>query len=313
MSSTDSWADTATVYQHFAGFTGSFAEIAAAEAVALWEQRRAAAPAATPPPPPPPAVRVLDIAAGTGVAAVAAAAELLKRDPSRPVRLLGTDLSPAMLEKFSASPALAKLQKDHPTMLEVETKQLDMSKLEGIPDGSVDIALFVFGLFFAPDGAAALREVKRVLAPGGVAAVVTWHFNEFIHQLGRVLVHTKHLKTVDEVMDLMGVGTQDTDKQMTLTRLFTEAGFAPVPTWTGKSNHTKPQVMCRFIQPDAVPLPAKYMSTAMRNPAFQKMPQIDHKEMLDFYVEDGATYTVDGEPHIDLYGTAISMYACAGR
>jgi SAM-dependent methyltransferase len=41
-------------------------------------------------------------------------------------------------------------------------------------DGEVDAVVFQFGLMFVPDKARALREVKRVLRPGGTAVISVW-------------------------------------------------------------------------------------------------------------------------------------------
>ena len=43
-----------------------------------------------------------------------------------------------------------------------------------LPDGSVDVALSSFVLQLVPDRPAALREIRRVLRPGGRLAYVTW-------------------------------------------------------------------------------------------------------------------------------------------
>jgi SAM-dependent methyltransferase len=49
----------------------------------------------------------------------------------------------------------------------------DMANLP-LATGQFDIAVMAFVLFFAPDPGAALAEVRRVLAPGGVIGLTTW-------------------------------------------------------------------------------------------------------------------------------------------
>jgi SAM-dependent methyltransferase len=43
-----------------------------------------------------------------------------------------------------------------------------------LPDGSVDLVISTFVLQLVPDRLVALREAHRVLAPGGLAAYLTW-------------------------------------------------------------------------------------------------------------------------------------------
>jgi SAM-dependent methyltransferase len=44
----------------------------------------------------------------------------------------------------------------------------------GLPDGSFDAVICVFGVFFAPDMAGFVAEMWRLVRPGGVLAVTTW-------------------------------------------------------------------------------------------------------------------------------------------
>ena len=44
----------------------------------------------------------------------------------------------------------------------------------GLPDGGFDAVVCVFGVFFAPDMPGFMREMWRLVGPGGVLAVTTW-------------------------------------------------------------------------------------------------------------------------------------------
>lgn len=44
----------------------------------------------------------------------------------------------------------------------------------GLPEESFDAVICVFGVFFAPDIAAFVREMARLTRPGGAVAVTTW-------------------------------------------------------------------------------------------------------------------------------------------
>jgi SAM-dependent methyltransferase len=100
--------------------------------------------------------RVLDVACGTGVLAAEAAG---RAGPTGSVT--GLDLSPEMLA------VAARL---HPT---VRWQQGSGDALP-FPDQSFDAVVSQFGLMFFPDQVAGLREMWRVLVPGGRLAVAVW-------------------------------------------------------------------------------------------------------------------------------------------
>lgn len=104
--------------------------------------------------------RVLDIAAGAGEQSIAAAH---KAGPSGYV--LATDISPAILE-------FAQQMAEDEGLHNIETKTMDGENLT-VPDESFDAVISRVGLIYFPDQQKALREMLRVLKPGGkIAAIV---------------------------------------------------------------------------------------------------------------------------------------------
>lgn len=103
-----------------------------------------------------PGMRVLDIAAGTGLAAEAA---LNIVGPTGHVT--AADLSPAMVEKSRGRLGHAKN-----ASVAVEDGQA-----LSLPDESFDAVVCSLGLMFFPDALRGLAEFRRVLRPGGRAAV----------------------------------------------------------------------------------------------------------------------------------------------
>lgn len=97
--------------------------------------------------------RVLDVACGTGIVARTAA------DRVGAANVVGVDLNEAML-------TVARRVRP-----EIEWHQGDVG---GLPfdDGSFDVVLCQMALMFFPDRVAALREIVRVAAPGGIVAVL---------------------------------------------------------------------------------------------------------------------------------------------
>lgn len=139
-----------------------------------------------------PGDRVLDVAAGTGKLALAAAAAV---GPEGEV--IGLDASPAMLA--GARRAAARLRRPE-RRASVRWMEADAMSLPFV-DGSFDGVSIGFGLRNLPDAQAGLREMARVLRPGGWLAVLeiaapgsrparllfeTW-FRRVIPRVGRVI------------------------------------------------------------------------------------------------------------------------------
>lgn len=109
---------------------------------------------------PPSAVRVLELAAGTG----RLTRHLLAALPAGG-QLVVTDLNPPMLDE-----AKKRVANDP----RITWQAADMQALP-FPDGAVNAVVCQFGLMFVPDKALAMREMKRVLSPGGILLLATWN------------------------------------------------------------------------------------------------------------------------------------------
>ena len=110
------------------------------------------------------ATDLLDVGIGTGNLAIPAT----QRWPS--VRVTGIDASPEMVQAASAL-ADARLAPDARPRLHAQTALADALPFD---DGSFDAAMSSFVLQLVPSRARALREIRRVLRPGGILAYVTW-------------------------------------------------------------------------------------------------------------------------------------------
>jgi ubiquinone/menaquinone biosynthesis C-methylase UbiE len=103
-----------------------------------------------------PSARVLDLGCGTGIVA-----RLLRERLGGAARISGVDANPGMIAKARAlAPDLA--------WHEGNAMALPFA------DGSFDLVFCQQMLQFAPDRAQAVREMRRVLAPGGRLLVSTW-------------------------------------------------------------------------------------------------------------------------------------------
>lgn len=109
---------------------------------------------------PAPGERVLDVACGTGIVARHAAPRVGERG-----RVVGTDVNEGMLAVAAGiAPG-------------IEWRRGDVAALP-FADGDFDVVLCEQALMFFPDRAGALRELRRVLAPGGRIALSVWRGRE---------------------------------------------------------------------------------------------------------------------------------------
>jgi ubiquinone/menaquinone biosynthesis C-methylase UbiE len=102
-------------------------------------------------------MRVLDVACGTGIVARLAAPRVAPGG-----RVVGVDANEAMLAVARAQP--------EPAGTLLEWRQGDATKLP-FDDAEFDMVLCQHGLQYVADRTAALREMKRVLTPGGRLAL----------------------------------------------------------------------------------------------------------------------------------------------
>src|SRR5262245_21255741 len=107
--------------------------------------------------------RVLDVATGSGNAAIAAA--------RRGCEVVGVDYVPALLERGRIRTAA-----EH---LEVQFVEGDAEDLP-FPDAHFDAVLSIFGVMFAPKHERAAAELARVCRPGGRMALACWTPHGFI-------------------------------------------------------------------------------------------------------------------------------------
>jgi ubiquinone/menaquinone biosynthesis C-methylase UbiE len=108
-----------------------------------------------------PGEAVLDVACGTGIVSLAAAAAV---GPNGSV--VGVDLSSRMVD--NARQHARDRHVRHATFARMDAQALEL------PDASVDVVLCALGLMYLPDPVAALREMRRVLRPGGRAVMAVW-------------------------------------------------------------------------------------------------------------------------------------------
>jgi ubiquinone/menaquinone biosynthesis C-methylase UbiE len=105
--------------------------------------------------------KVLDVGCGTGASALPAAQAVGSKG-----LVTGVDLSERLLDRARAK---AKVR----GLTNVEFRLADMTSL-GYPNNHFDAVVSVFSIFFVPDMEGLVRELWRMVRPGGKLAVTTW-------------------------------------------------------------------------------------------------------------------------------------------
>jgi ubiquinone/menaquinone biosynthesis C-methylase UbiE len=105
--------------------------------------------------------KILDVGCGTGASALPAAEAVGAKGS-----VIGVDLSARLLER-------ARTKAKARGITNIEFRVADMTSL-GYPDGHFDAVVSVFSIFFVPDMEGLVRELWRMVRPGGKLAVTTW-------------------------------------------------------------------------------------------------------------------------------------------
>lgn len=210
-----------------------------------------------------PGERVLDVACGTGTIARLAAERVGSSG-----RVAGLDVNAAMLHIARSLPSATPIK-----WYETAAESVPL------PDGSFDVIFCGLSLQFFDDKVAALREMRRVLKPGGRVYISTPIPNDIMDIFDRAIARhiseqaAGFLRTVFSLSDHNG-----------LKKLLTDAGFSSVSS----------RVHTREIQlPPAREFVWQYISST---PLMTMLPQLNpaQTEALEHDVDAGWEPWVSG-------------------
>ena len=161
-----------------------------------------------------PGQRVLELAAGPGDTGFLAA-EVIEPGGT----LVSSDASDAMLE-------LARRRAETFGLGNVEFANFQLEWID-LPAASVDAVLCRWGVMLAVDPAAAFKEIRRVLRPGGRVALAVWDLperNPWTTIPSRAMIELEHMPPPDPSAPSMFALAE----AGRLQELFEDAGFAEI-------------------------------------------------------------------------------------
>jgi ubiquinone/menaquinone biosynthesis C-methylase UbiE len=225
--------------------------------------------------------RVLDVACGTGIVARLAGQQL-----GDEARVVGVDLNPQMLAVATAIAPGIDWREGNAGALPVGDTQ------------KFDVVVCQQGLQFFPDKSAAVREMRRVLAPRGRLAVSTWRPLEEIPLLRELhRVAERHVGPVVDRRHGFGDATS-------IERLFADAGFQDVRVET-MSRTTRIADAAMFVRMNA-------MAIVGMSAAAAGMDDARRAEVANAIAEDSSQVLLpymDGEELAFEIGTNVAMAA----
>jgi ubiquinone/menaquinone biosynthesis C-methylase UbiE len=153
--------------------------------------------------------RLIDVACGTGIVARVARERL-----GPEARIVGVDIAPAMLAVAQSVDRTIDWRQGNATSLPVE------------PSERFTLLTCHQGLQFMPNKAAAVREMRRVLGPGGRLGIATWLSLDDLPRMRELnAVVERHVGPIVDSRHSLG----DADA---LKRLLVDGGFADVQVGT---------------------------------------------------------------------------------
>jgi ubiquinone/menaquinone biosynthesis C-methylase UbiE len=158
--------------------------------------------------------RVLELACGPGGVGLAAA------------EIVGPTGYVILSDVVAEMTAIAAARIRQRRIANASTKLLDLMDI-GEPDSGYDVVLCREGLMFAPDPARAVREIARVLKPGGRAGIAVWGPQQANPWLGVVF----EAVTAQSGMPIPPPGIPgpfSLGDNIRLHQLFADAGFAGI-------------------------------------------------------------------------------------
>lgn len=214
------------------GISGNWAEIYHAcfvpSMIAPWVERTLALAALQP------GQRLLDVACGTGAVTHQAA-----RIAGPTGQVVGLDISPEAL-------AVARSVNGQNGGATIEWREGSADSLP-FADGSFDAVTCQLGLMFFPDRVAALREMRRVLAPGGRLALMTWGARERCP--GQMAVTQIWVRRLGADQANNWTAMHSLSDPVQVRALLEEAGFAQIEAQTevGNVHFASPQELVRSV------------------------------------------------------------------
>jgi ubiquinone/menaquinone biosynthesis C-methylase UbiE len=215
--------------------------------------------------------RVLDVACGTGLVTRIAAQRV---GPAG--RVVGIDLNPGMIAVARSLPIKAGAPIEW-----LERSALDLR----LPDAGFDAVLCQQGLQFFPDKPLALREMRRVLVPGGRLALSVWTGTGPYHDaVGETLAHC-----LGHAAAMKFCASRQVPNKDELQCLALDAGFADVEVRTSRLDLHLPR-LDQFVLDHLASTPVAPVIAATDPEVRKKIGASAMQQMRHYADGDGVSY-----------------------